>query len=108
MDACVEVLFVGASKFSISSMKAFVEHFVEGSVDVDSVKASIASAKAYIASMKASMGGFVEVTSMEVFVETFVEAPVGVTLMRAVLFFYLSSWNISWKLSWKIPWKLLP
>ena len=46
MDACVKVIFLEASKFSISPMEPFVKPFVEASVDVDSVKASIASAKA--------------------------------------------------------------
>ena len=64
-------------------MEAFVESFVEDSVDVDLVKTFLISAKAYITSMKASMEVFVEVTSMEAFVEFFVKAPVGVSLVEA-------------------------
>ena len=56
---------------------------MKASVELISMKATINSAKAYIASMKASMEAFVEVTSLEAFVKAFVEAPVEVSSAEA-------------------------
>ena len=52
LDACGEVIFVEAFKSSISSMEGFMYFLVEVSVDVDSVKDILTSAKASISSSR--------------------------------------------------------
>ena len=62
-------------------MEAFVESFVDASVQIASVKASITSQEFSITPMKASMEAFMKVTTMQACVEGFVEDSVEVTLL---------------------------